>query len=184
MEQALKPVLLGYNYSLRRRDVGWSRFVQISSHFSHIQTMLKSGENRVELQCLEPGGYQRLAKYMSHHPELSIFRRFGALSNETLLYYQAEIAELETRLRIIQKEDMSSDDLHIKLQGLAWPELARSTNRGKADGDDDSEGDQFYLIMRIRELMGQYRLYPRNSPTLPHMSMLIFSSTRESAILP
>lgn len=44
-------------------------------------------------------GYDRLGLMMGMLPEMTAFRRFGALSAEDLLYRQAELMELERSLR-------------------------------------------------------------------------------------
>lgn len=53
----------------------------------------------IDGQYVEYGGYVRLAEHMGRHPQLAILRRFGTLANETLLYYQAGISEIEEHLK-------------------------------------------------------------------------------------
>ena len=43
-------------------------------------------------------GYAKLASFMASDSEFAIFRRFGALNAQNLLYYQAELMDLETHL--------------------------------------------------------------------------------------
>jgi len=43
-------------------------------------------------------GYPKLAGQIELCPETAIFRRFGALNAENLLYFQAELVWLETEL--------------------------------------------------------------------------------------
>ena len=49
-------------------------------------------------------GYPKLAGQMGLRPEVAIFRRFGALNAENLLYFQAELALLERDLQEQQRE--------------------------------------------------------------------------------
>jgi hypothetical protein len=46
-----------------------------------------------------PAGYAQLASLMGAHPEVAVFRRFGALNAQNLLYLQAELTHLELELR-------------------------------------------------------------------------------------
>lgn len=143
---------------------------------------MPSGElENIELKLPEPGGYERLAGYMSRHPELGIFRRFGALGHENLLYYQAEIARLEVRLRIVQAEDRKSDNKHRKRYGRAWVELSESA---ESDDPANTNREQYDLIMSLRDLMDQYRTF-----TLPHLTnslsrvITYYPSCRKSVVL-
>ncbi|KAI0381477.1 hypothetical protein F5Y04DRAFT_281007 [Hypomontagnella monticulosa] len=126
----------------------------------------------IERGLPEPGGYERLAGYMSRHPELGIFRRFGALGHENLLYYQAELSRLEVRLRFVQARDRASDNEHRKQYGRAWIRLSES-----AKSDDPVNSEQYNLIMSLRELMGEYRralFYHKQTLALrrPHRKLL------------
>ncbi|KAI1413409.1 hypothetical protein F5Y13DRAFT_189317 [Hypoxylon sp. FL1857] len=108
----------------------------------------------IEMGLPEPGGYERLAGYMSRHPELGIFRRFGALGHQNLLYLQAEIARVEVRLRVVQERDRNSDDEERKRYGQAWAALSES---GESEGSSETDREQYDLIMLLRELMNQYQ---------------------------
>ncbi|OTA95203.1 hypothetical protein M434DRAFT_69820 [Hypoxylon sp. CO27-5] len=122
----------------------------------------------------ELGGYERLAGYMSQHPELGIFRRFGALGHQTLLYYQAEIARLEVRLRVVQEQDRKSDSEHRKMYDQAWIALSESAESEISSGSDR---EQYDLIMKLRKLMNQYQkalYYHKKTLSLrkPHRKLL------------
>jgi hypothetical protein len=41
-----------------------------------------------------PNGYTKLAIQMGQYSEMAIFRRFGALNAQNLLYLQAELVQL------------------------------------------------------------------------------------------
>ncbi|XXG96632.1 hypothetical protein Hte_002920 [Hypoxylon texense] len=128
----------------------------------------------IEMGLPEPGGYERLAGYMGQHPELGIFRRFEALSYENLLYYQAELAGLEVRLRVVQAQDRKSDNEQRKRYGRAWAELSASA---ESEDPNSTEREQYDLIMRLRDLMGQYKkaVYYHNQALAlrkPHRKLL------------
>ncbi|KAI1640571.1 hypothetical protein F4809DRAFT_637379 [Biscogniauxia mediterranea] len=133
--------------------------------------------NEVELTTTrfpEPGGYDRLAQYMGRHPQLGIFRRFGALAYETLLYYQAEISDIEHRLRLLQAENRSSDDENRREYMMSWDKLSESA---ESDDSDNPGREQFDLIMKLRHLMGKYEkaLYYHNQTLAlrrPHSKLL------------
>jgi hypothetical protein len=55
-------------------------------------------------------GYAKVAELISAYPELAIFRRFGALNMQSLLYQQAELTHLESELRTIAEEDIQAGD--------------------------------------------------------------------------
>ncbi|KAI0605258.1 hypothetical protein TUN205_10503, partial [Pyrenophora tritici-repentis] len=50
-------------------------------------------------------GYPKLAARTEVQPELAIYRRFGAMNAQNLLYYQAELVDLEVKLRAQQVRD-------------------------------------------------------------------------------
>ncbi|OIW23860.1 hypothetical protein CONLIGDRAFT_718817 [Coniochaeta ligniaria NRRL 30616] len=109
----------------------------------------------IEMQTQGLGhGYDRLAEWMSLHPELAIFRRFGSRFTELILYYQAEITQLEHRLQELRAGDKRSADVDRQLQGLAWTKLARS--RTSSTGQEAPEHEQYRIAMRLREIMPQY----------------------------
>ncbi|KAH8671484.1 hypothetical protein BX600DRAFT_434590 [Xylariales sp. PMI_506] len=116
--------------------------------------MSESTAKPTNLDCPCPGGYPQLAKFMGYNPQLSILRRFTGLSVENLLYYQAEIAVLEKRLRIIQAEDRTSGDPDRKLFGQSWQALSSSATSDEAG---QRHRAQFDLVMRLRELTNQYQ---------------------------
>ncbi|KAI0117712.1 hypothetical protein GGR51DRAFT_545696 [Nemania sp. FL0031] len=105
-----------------------------------------------ECEFVKEGGYVRLAEHMSRYPQLAILRRFGALANETLLYYQAEIAQLEARIRFIQEQDNRSDDENRRLYGRSWILLSESS----LGEPGCPQREQYELIMKLRKLMAEY----------------------------
>lgn len=108
-----------------------------------------------ESEYVEVGGYTRLAEHMSRQPQLAILRRFGALANATLLYYQAEITELEHYLKFVQDEDSQSDDERLQQYSRSWIRLSQSAERNEVGS---LERQQYEAIMKLRKLMAQYRI--------------------------
>jgi hypothetical protein len=93
-------------------------------------------------------GYPKLAARMEIQPELSIFRSFGALNSQNLLYYQAELEDLEAKLRAQQVFDDTSMVGKKSLYAKSWFRLENSTN----DGDTR----QLDLVQRIRMVLREY----------------------------
>ncbi|KAK5656866.1 hypothetical protein OQA88_4415 [Cercophora sp. LCS_1] len=97
-------------------------------------------------------GYDRLAEHMSAHPQLGIFRRFGSLFTELILYYQAEITALERRLEDVRADDRESPDAYRQQYALSWVTLFKS--RFTEEGSPERE--HYEIVMRLREIMPQY----------------------------
>ncbi|KAI1168059.1 hypothetical protein F5B18DRAFT_647281 [Nemania serpens] len=98
------------------------------------------------------GGYVRLAEHMGRHPQLAILRRFGTLANETLLFYQAEIAEVEHHLKWFQDQDNKSDDESRKQYAQSWIALSKSS----LEEPGCPKRKQYELVMKLRKLMAEY----------------------------
>ena len=93
-------------------------------------------------------GYPKLAGQIELRPELAIFRRFGSLNAENLLYLQAELSLLEDDLQRQQLEDNRSGHPRKGRYALSWYELSTSIHNG--------DQRQLELIYRIRETLKQY----------------------------
>ena len=93
-------------------------------------------------------GYPKLAAKIEILPEAAIYRRFGALNAQNLLYYQAELTDLEQKLQEQQKLDSNDQKGHGQSYALNWVWLKHS----KTDGD----GCQLDLVLQIRELLAKY----------------------------
>lgn len=107
-------------------------------------------------------GYDRLGQLMGDLPELTAFRRFGALSAEDLLYRQAELVELETSLREYQKADKESGHEDRERYGFNWDKIQHSGDDDARDGNDSSQLD---TILEIREKLEKYR---KSTPPSDH----------------
>lgn len=99
-------------------------------------------------------GYPGLAEHLGKHPDFASFRRFGALGARNLLYYQAELLELEENLRDIELRD-KTDCLNNRTgdRAATWYWLG-----GKGRRDLGNE-DQYNLVCRLRVLLQQYSSY-------------------------
>ncbi|OAG07178.1 uncharacterized protein CC84DRAFT_1089552 [Paraphaeosphaeria sporulosa] len=99
----------------------------------------------------KPKGYPMLAAQIEQRPEMAIFRRFGALNAENLLYLQAELVLLEDELRKQQAEDHSSSIEYKAKYALNWFHLRNSRSNG--------DSKQLDLVHTIRETLWQYSEY-------------------------
>jgi hypothetical protein len=98
-------------------------------------------------------GYAKLARLMGEFPEVALFRRFGALNAQNLLYMQAELTELEaTLLEIEQKNATSSISVRARYS-RDWWSLQRAASEDAEDGND---GAQWKLVVKIRDKLQNY----------------------------
>ncbi|KAI4920753.1 uncharacterized protein J4E92_008397 [Alternaria infectoria] len=93
-------------------------------------------------------GYPKLAAQMEILPELAVFRRFGALNAQNLLYMQAELTYLENKLRERQLADHMDPSGKRVAFALNWFWLRESANTGT--------GEQLELVMKIRKTLKEY----------------------------
>ena len=96
---------------------------------------------------MEVGGYARLGAYMGSLPRGAIFRRFGALGMQNLLYLQAELVDLESRFRKCSRENGQSEDPEKAFFDTDWWALAQH---------NDGNEEQWILALRIREKLKEY----------------------------
>ena len=95
-------------------------------------------------------GYPKLAGQIELRPETAIFRRFGALNAENLLYFQAELVLLEEELREQQLADSLSNHPRRSKYALSWYQLSTS--------EEDGDAQQLRLVFRIRETLRLYSM--------------------------
>ncbi|MCJ1385585.1 hypothetical protein MMC17_008708 [Xylographa soralifera] len=104
-------------------------------------TLLSVTERRL------PGGYPKLADFLSRHKGFAIFRRFGALNTRNLLYLQVEILELEIELNKVEEANSIDKDHSDVL--LNWYRLKESK--------EGSPGKlQYDIVMELRERLKEY----------------------------
>ena len=98
-------------------------------------------------------GYARLASLMGAYPEVAIFRRFGALNAQNLLYLQAKLVALENDLRACAFEDARSDNPDRATYSTDWYTLSQSKDE---NGGPEGSGKQWRVVLRIREKLKEY----------------------------
>jgi hypothetical protein len=96
-------------------------------------------------------GYPKLAARVEIQPELSIYRRFGALNTQNLLYFQAQLTDLEASLRRQQVLDDTSTHGKKSYYAKSWFRLEDSA----VDGDTK----QLDLVLKIREVLREFSEY-------------------------
>ena len=107
-------------------------------------------------------GYPKLAAKIEIHPESAIYRRFGALNAQNLLYFQAELADLEDKLQDQQVQDhrgIGSKPLYAK----NWYLLQDSA----VDGDTE----QLDLVIKVRETLKEYSEYAHYKIPIAHSQL-------------
>lgn len=97
-------------------------------------------------------GYPKLAGQIELRPETAIFRRFGALNAQNILYLQAELVLLENELRDQQRADCLSGHPRKSKYAESWYQLRTCQER------DDGDVRQLDLILRIRETLRLYSM--------------------------
>jgi hypothetical protein len=100
----------------------------------------------IPLQDLVPG-YPKLSGEMGLLPEIAIFRRFGALNSQNLLYLQAELVFMERKLRKVEAENIK--DYRKSRYAVDWYWLNESQFE-----DDDPE--QIELVQEISKKLKHY----------------------------
>jgi len=99
-------------------------------------------------------GYPRLAQEMGKIPERMILRRFGALNAQSLLYYQAELTQLEAEYRELERRNCAYE--------LSTGRLMRSSTNwwtlAQWPGRTEEEKEQWDLFKEIRELLEKYSM--------------------------
>jgi hypothetical protein len=92
-------------------------------------------------------GYEHLAQFMGKYPALAIFRRFGALNLQNLLYLQAELLYLEDELQQIIQEDNQKGGAVFSRDWYALRE-----------GSESGENTQYQLLLEIRKKLFEYSM--------------------------
>ncbi|KAF7514121.1 hypothetical protein GJ744_004446 [Endocarpon pusillum] len=98
------------------------------------------------------GSYPRLSEFMGLWPEVAIFRRFGALNTQNLLFLQAEIAHLERELQVIRETEEKREDERGLLAQRSWFELSQAT-------EDGEYCPQWAVIQDIRSKLSEYNAF-------------------------
>jgi len=105
-----------------------------------------------------PTGYEGLAQFMGVYPELAIFRRFGALNLQNVLFLQAEITALEEIY-----SEVAANQNHYPEFSEEWYEKVKrgdlspdGPNRRGRDFDDPS--GRYKLVLRLHKLLNEYSM--------------------------
>lgn len=93
-------------------------------------------------------GYPKLGGRMGLVPEMAMFRRFGALNSQVLLYMQSELIHLESELRELELEDSCSSQPYKSKYSRDYFFLHNPTTPG-----DDR---QLRLVMEIKTKLKEY----------------------------
>ena len=110
-------------------------------------------------------GYAKLATLMGAYPEVAIVRRFAALSAQNILYLQAELVDLESRLRDIEDQDKERGPEDWKDCNLDWYQLSTWTDGAvdapnEVDGPEPSDkplvGRRWSTFLQIRSKLKEY----------------------------
>lgn len=95
-------------------------------------------------------GYAKIANLMTEDPGLAIFRRFGALNMQNLLYLQAELVQLEDEL----KEQSQLD--HSNAQDKFRYSFSSSWIAMKLSAKEEGSGQQWEKVCEIQEKLHKY----------------------------
>lgn len=93
--------------------------------------------------------YPRLAEFMAHHPETTIFRTFKTVTIENLLYLQAEIAHAEQELRDHTARAESTSDSGRRGALRSWSKLSQGLGE-RTEDDGDPPGCSYSTIRAQR----------------------------------
>lgn len=96
-------------------------------------------------------GYAKIARLMSDDTGLAIFRRFGELNMQHLLYLQAELAELENELDELSRLEYSqTHDPFRHSFARSWCALKSSSE------EEGAAGQQWEQVLEIQRKMRKY----------------------------
>ena len=122
-------------------------------------------------------GYAKLATLMGAYPEVAIIRRFAALNAQNVLYLQAELVNLESRLRKFERQDQNSGDPIRVDYALDWFKLSNATDvsqstdlrsetsarlptianmKANKESDEIHHGRRWTMFLQIREKLKEY----------------------------
>jgi hypothetical protein len=108
----------------------------------------------MELQMQRPvEGYPRLACHMGSFSSAQIFRRFSNINSQNLLYLQAELVHLETKLRRIEGVDKLAQEGKRHLYSREWYWLNESRFEN---------GEQLETVLKIRSKLKEYSNFYSN----------------------
>lgn len=95
------------------------------------------------------GGYPKLANLITEYPDFEAFQSFKDLNIKSLLYYQAELAELREDLHRLEWRDFRTERCDPRAKYCI-----RADNLLK--GGDPEKGKQKELLKKIRKVLKKY----------------------------
>jgi hypothetical protein len=101
----------------------------------------------------DSGGYHHLAELLRQYPEIGIYRSFNQLNSLNLLYYEAELIDLEKDLLLYSHADSKSDDPARRQYSRSWWQMRK---RERKEDDDSSSNKQWRTMLKIREVLKEY----------------------------
>lgn len=111
-----------------------------------------------------PEGYARYAAFIASDPDRSttIYRKYKRLSARNLLYLEAEVAELEQQLDVLDVDDTTIVDIAARDEvtdgAQDWTHLKEQVY-SKKPAVKARAALRIELVMRIRERLREYRKY-------------------------
>jgi hypothetical protein len=160
-----------YEHYCKSRKIHWDNWnapLCIHSAF-YCHEMQYFGTSDVEGRELSDRnhGFASAARFIAqdHDNETFVFKRFDELAARNLLYLQAELLSLESRLRAFDEQVKRSEDPDVKDAARSWEVFTMEIN-----GKNEEAIGKMKLIMAIREKVKEYRsLFPPvNQPRVSH----------------
>lgn len=94
-------------------------------------------------------GYPKLAAHMGDHPYMAIFRRFRTMDAKILLYYQAELTQLERELEECEIRDANDPSGNKKRYANDWRICLD-------DSDGSCDYEQLHTVNKIKKKLREY----------------------------
>jgi len=115
--------------------------------------------------------YSSLATLMGRYPDVLILRKYAELNAKNLLYYQAELANLEQELHEIEEEDRSSGTDPRQKFDKRWSSLAGDpASNNPLPSQSFSQQPltrdtlQWYVFLRLRRVLAEYSMFRNAIP--------------------
>ena len=109
-------------------------------------------------------GYPALGRFMAQDPdnETLIFRRFDSLAALNLLYLQAGLFDVQRRIRDFEADVVAGGDVNMLMSMKRWETFVETV-----EGSDDTRPERQLrkLILKLRNLMREYRMFQIKYPT-------------------
>ncbi|PMD20664.1 hypothetical protein NA56DRAFT_646316 [Hyaloscypha hepaticicola] len=104
-------------------------------------------------------GFADFSHFIASDYSLSIYRKFATLGARNLLYLQAELQLLETRLHdldeadqlVIELSDVAEEKQKVERGARSWEDLEQ-----QAEDGDEQQAEKLKIIYKIRKLMQEY----------------------------